>query len=461
MGLWGSVDDVVWTVAGRAVQLVEWDRTHRYCGRCATPTERGRRRAGPAVPGVRAARLPPPGTGDDRPRHRATTAARRCSPAGRASRSRCGRASPASSSPARRSRRPCTARCARRSASRSTTSATGAASRGRSRTRSCSASPRRGPAARSRPTRSRSPRPAGTGATSCRRSRPGCRIARRMIDAWVDGELTGGLDRGFQAGVAGAPARGVGVAGDRHVRRAGPPRAPRAGGRDPGGRAGVVGRRRRAAAVRYRSSTSSSAPPCSSPTGTCYESAATPQTFGGAWPLGGRDRRRAWRGARSAAPRGGAVLGVPGGRAPATARRRSRSSRAACCTSLAGAVAGDVAAPAAAGRVRGRRRPRPRGGGPHPARRRAPDAGRRAAARRRPGAGAASPATRSASCGSGCSARHRPAPPADLRGRPCGRRRPGSRRPHGVRADGGRGRRRAGAGGPARGGASPAPSARR
>lgn len=39
MGLWGSVDDVVWTVAGRAVQLVEWDRTHRYCGRCATPTE--------------------------------------------------------------------------------------------------------------------------------------------------------------------------------------------------------------------------------------------------------------------------------------------------------------------------------------------------------------------------------------------------------------------------------------
>jgi NAD+ diphosphatase len=39
MGLWGTVDDVVWTVAGRAVQLVEWDRTHRFCGRCATPTE--------------------------------------------------------------------------------------------------------------------------------------------------------------------------------------------------------------------------------------------------------------------------------------------------------------------------------------------------------------------------------------------------------------------------------------
>ncbi|MGQ0616701.1 MAG: NAD(+) diphosphatase [Acidimicrobiia bacterium] len=37
--LWGSVDDVTWTVAGRAVQLVEWDRTHRFCGRCGGPTE--------------------------------------------------------------------------------------------------------------------------------------------------------------------------------------------------------------------------------------------------------------------------------------------------------------------------------------------------------------------------------------------------------------------------------------
>ena len=39
MALWGTVDDVVWTAAGRAVQLVEWERTHRYCGRCAAPTE--------------------------------------------------------------------------------------------------------------------------------------------------------------------------------------------------------------------------------------------------------------------------------------------------------------------------------------------------------------------------------------------------------------------------------------
>ena len=39
MGLWGQVDDITFTVAGRAVQLVEWERTHRFCGRCATPTE--------------------------------------------------------------------------------------------------------------------------------------------------------------------------------------------------------------------------------------------------------------------------------------------------------------------------------------------------------------------------------------------------------------------------------------
>ena len=39
MGLHGRVDDIRWTLAGRAVQLVEWERTHRFCGRCATPTE--------------------------------------------------------------------------------------------------------------------------------------------------------------------------------------------------------------------------------------------------------------------------------------------------------------------------------------------------------------------------------------------------------------------------------------
>lgn len=36
--LWSSVDEATWAVAGRAVQLVEWQRNHRFCGRCGTPT---------------------------------------------------------------------------------------------------------------------------------------------------------------------------------------------------------------------------------------------------------------------------------------------------------------------------------------------------------------------------------------------------------------------------------------
>ena len=38
--LGGSWSAEEFTLAGRAVQLVEWTRTHRYCGRCGTPTER-------------------------------------------------------------------------------------------------------------------------------------------------------------------------------------------------------------------------------------------------------------------------------------------------------------------------------------------------------------------------------------------------------------------------------------
>jgi NAD+ diphosphatase len=48
--LYGRVPDVQWHVAGRAVQLVDWARTHRFCGRCGTPTA-------PAV-GERAKRCP-------------------------------------------------------------------------------------------------------------------------------------------------------------------------------------------------------------------------------------------------------------------------------------------------------------------------------------------------------------------------------------------------------------------
>ena len=37
--LYGRASEVEWMIAGRAVQLVDWARTHRFCGRCATPTE--------------------------------------------------------------------------------------------------------------------------------------------------------------------------------------------------------------------------------------------------------------------------------------------------------------------------------------------------------------------------------------------------------------------------------------
>jgi NAD+ diphosphatase len=37
--LFGRVDDGDWVLAGRAVQVVAWDRDHRFCGRCGQPTE--------------------------------------------------------------------------------------------------------------------------------------------------------------------------------------------------------------------------------------------------------------------------------------------------------------------------------------------------------------------------------------------------------------------------------------
>jgi NAD+ diphosphatase len=36
--LFSRVSDTEWAVAGRAVQLVEWARTHRFCGKCGEPT---------------------------------------------------------------------------------------------------------------------------------------------------------------------------------------------------------------------------------------------------------------------------------------------------------------------------------------------------------------------------------------------------------------------------------------
>jgi NAD+ diphosphatase len=39
-GLHGRLEDRLFALAGRAVQLLEWDRTHRFCGVCGSPTER-------------------------------------------------------------------------------------------------------------------------------------------------------------------------------------------------------------------------------------------------------------------------------------------------------------------------------------------------------------------------------------------------------------------------------------
>jgi NAD+ diphosphatase len=38
--LFSVLDDAQFALAGRALQLVAWDRTHQYCGRCGTPTGR-------------------------------------------------------------------------------------------------------------------------------------------------------------------------------------------------------------------------------------------------------------------------------------------------------------------------------------------------------------------------------------------------------------------------------------
>ena len=48
--LYGRVDEHLWTLAGRAAQLVEWDRTHIHGGRCGALTEH--------APGERARRCP-------------------------------------------------------------------------------------------------------------------------------------------------------------------------------------------------------------------------------------------------------------------------------------------------------------------------------------------------------------------------------------------------------------------
>lgn len=36
--LFGAMDDALFALVGRAIQVMDWDRSHQYCGRCGTPT---------------------------------------------------------------------------------------------------------------------------------------------------------------------------------------------------------------------------------------------------------------------------------------------------------------------------------------------------------------------------------------------------------------------------------------
>lgn len=36
--LFGAIDDAQFAIAGRAFQIMDWDRSHQFCGRCGTPT---------------------------------------------------------------------------------------------------------------------------------------------------------------------------------------------------------------------------------------------------------------------------------------------------------------------------------------------------------------------------------------------------------------------------------------
>ena len=37
--VYGRLDEDLFWISARAVQIVDWDRTHRFCGRCGAPTE--------------------------------------------------------------------------------------------------------------------------------------------------------------------------------------------------------------------------------------------------------------------------------------------------------------------------------------------------------------------------------------------------------------------------------------
>jgi NAD+ diphosphatase len=57
--LFGNVDETLAALAGRAFQIMEWDRNHQYCSRCGTPTEARREERSRACPKCKYTTYPP------------------------------------------------------------------------------------------------------------------------------------------------------------------------------------------------------------------------------------------------------------------------------------------------------------------------------------------------------------------------------------------------------------------
>jgi len=56
--LFSVLDDAHFALAGRAIQLVDWDRNHRYCGRCGAPTQAKAEERARVCPACRLAAYP-------------------------------------------------------------------------------------------------------------------------------------------------------------------------------------------------------------------------------------------------------------------------------------------------------------------------------------------------------------------------------------------------------------------
>ena len=77
--LFSVLDDDHFALAGRALQLLQWDRDHQFCGRCGTPTQAKREERSRVCPACKLSAYPrvapavmrrtwcPPGSKKSRP----------------------------------------------------------------------------------------------------------------------------------------------------------------------------------------------------------------------------------------------------------------------------------------------------------------------------------------------------------------------------------------------------------